>query len=49
MARQAVSAPMLATKLKKDQAITTFGLIVTFAAAAGAHTQGIASFDDYQS
>jgi hypothetical protein len=35
--------------LNKDQAITTFGLIVTFAAAAGAHTERIASFYDYQS
>jgi hypothetical protein len=39
----------LATKLKKDQAVTTFVPIVTFAAAAGAHTERVASFDDYQS
>jgi hypothetical protein len=35
--------------LKKGQAITTFVLIVTFAAAAGAHTERVASFVDYES
>jgi hypothetical protein len=37
----------LATKLKKDQAVTTFVLIVTFVAAAGAPTERVASSDDY--